>query len=62
MSSNIKMAAVDPDTATDHRQLFLLVFPPIMLPIFLAVVDSTIVTTALPAMAASFGECNVFPG
>ena len=56
MSSNIKMAAVDPDTATDHRQLFLLVFPPIMLPIFLAVVDSTIVTTALPAMAASFGE------
>jgi MFS family permease len=56
MSSNIKMAAVDPDTATDQRQLFLLVFPPIMLPIFLAVVDSTIVTTALPAMAASFGE------
>jgi EmrB/QacA subfamily drug resistance transporter len=56
MSSNTKMAAVDPDTATDHRQLFLLVFPPIMLPIFLAVVDSTIVTTALPAMAASFGE------
>jgi MFS family permease len=56
MSSNIKMAAVDPDTAVDQRQLFLLVLPPIMLPIFLAVVDSTIVTTALPAMAASFGE------
>lgn len=56
MSSNIETAAVDPDTATEQRQLFLLVFPPIMLPIFLAVVDSTIVTTALPAMAASFGE------
>ena len=56
MSSNIEMAAVDPDAAMDQRQLFLLVFPPIMLPIFLAVVDSTIVTTALPAMAASFGE------
>jgi EmrB/QacA subfamily drug resistance transporter len=43
-------------TVTDPRQLFLVVFPPIMLPIFLAVVDSTIVTTALPAMAAAFGE------
>jgi EmrB/QacA subfamily drug resistance transporter len=56
MSSNIETAAVDPDTVTDQRQLFLLVFPPIMLPIFLAVIDSTIVTTALPAMAASFGQ------
>jgi EmrB/QacA subfamily drug resistance transporter len=55
MSSNIEMAAAAPDTVTDRRQLFLLVFPPIMLPIFLAVVDGTIVTTALPAMAASFG-------
>ena len=56
MSSNIETAAAVPDTATDRRRLFLLVFPPIMLPIFLAVIDSTIVTTALPAMAASFGE------
>ncbi|HET6307116.1 MAG TPA: MFS transporter [Rhodopila sp.] len=55
MSSNIEMAAAAPDAVTDQRQLFLLVFPPIMLPIFLAVVDGTIVTTALPAMAASFG-------
>ena len=56
MSSNIETAAADSDAVTDQRQLFLLVFPPIMLPIFLAVIDSTIVTTALPAMAASFGE------
>lgn len=56
MSTNSKMAAADPDPAMDQRQLFRLVLPPIMLPIFLAVVDSTIVTTALPAMAASFGE------
>jgi EmrB/QacA subfamily drug resistance transporter len=54
MSSNIGFEGVDPEAATDQRQLFWLVFPPIMLPIFLAVVDSTIVTTALPAMAASF--------
>jgi EmrB/QacA subfamily drug resistance transporter len=56
MSSNLQAAAAAPDAMTGQRQLFLLVFPPIMLPIFLAVVDSTIVTTALPAMAASFGE------
>jgi EmrB/QacA subfamily drug resistance transporter len=55
MSSHRDVATAQADTVTDQRQLFLLVFPPIMLPIFLAVVDSTIVTTALPAMAASFG-------
>ncbi|MDR5760574.1 MFS transporter [Caballeronia sp. LZ035] len=32
------------------------VFPPILLPMFLAVVDVTIVAAALPAMAASFGD------
>lgn len=32
------------------------VFPPILLPIFLAVVDGTIVASALPAMAGAFGE------
>ena len=36
-------------------QLFLTVFPSIMLPMFLAVVDQTIVATALPAIAASLG-------
>ncbi len=32
------------------------IFPPILLPIFLAVVDGTIVAAALPAMAGAFGE------
>ena len=35
---------------------FLTVFPSIMLPMFLAVVDQTIVATALPAIAASTGN------
>ncbi len=36
-------------------RLFLTVFPSIMLPMFLAVADQTIVATALPAIAASLG-------
>jgi MFS family permease len=36
-------------------RLFFSVFPSIMLPMFLAVVDQTIVATALPAIAASLG-------
>jgi EmrB/QacA subfamily drug resistance transporter len=40
----------------DRRALFLRVFPSIMLPMFLAAVDSTIVSTALPAIAGSLGE------
>src|SRR5690349_7577347 len=35
---------------------FLRVFPPIMLPMFLAVADQTIVATALPAIASSLGD------
>src|SRR5271169_5604325 len=35
---------------------FLLVFPPIMLPMFLAVADQTIVATALPAIASGLGD------
>jgi len=35
---------------------FLTVFPSIMLPMFLAVADQTIVATALPAIASSLGE------
>ena len=35
---------------------FLTVFPSLMLPMFLAVVDQTIVATALPAIAAATGE------
>jgi EmrB/QacA subfamily drug resistance transporter len=37
-------------------QLFRRVFPSIMLPMFLAVVDQTIVATALPSIAASLGS------
>jgi EmrB/QacA subfamily drug resistance transporter len=39
-----------------HKSLFWAVFPSIMLPMFLAVADQTIVATALPAMASTFGE------
>jgi EmrB/QacA subfamily drug resistance transporter len=38
------------------RALLLTVFPSIMLPVFLAVIDQTIVATALPAIARSLGE------
>ena len=36
--------------------LFGLVVPPIILPVFLAAADSTVVATALPAIAAAFGN------
>ena len=38
------------------RKLFLTVFPSIMLPMFLAAIDGTIVATALPDIAGSLGE------
>src|SRR5712675_2951357 len=38
------------------RPAFLAVFPSIMLPMFLAVLDQTIVATALPSIAAATGE------
>src|SRR5580700_951227 len=47
--------AVDPASPT-ARQLFFRLFPSIMLPMFLAAVDQTIVATALPAIVASTGE------
>ena len=43
------------DTA---RGSFLAVFPSIILPMFLAVVDQTIVATALPAIAGSLGDVD----
>lgn len=42
--------------AGEKRPAFLTVFPSIMLPMFLAVVDQTIVATALPAIAAATGQ------
>src|ERR1700745_576137 len=41
-----------------RRPTFLAVFPSIMLPMFLAVLDQTIVATALPSIAASTAECE----
>src|ERR1700726_179813 len=38
------------------RSLFVKVFPSIMLPMFLAVAEQTIVATALPAIASGLGE------
>jgi EmrB/QacA subfamily drug resistance transporter len=43
-------------SAAVARSQFLTVFPPIMLPMFLAVADQTIVATALPAIASSLGD------
>ena len=47
-------AATPPVSSAGAR--FLTVFPPIMLPMFLAVADQTIVATALPAIASDLGE------
>ena len=47
-----------PPEALEGRKLsvFFAIFPSIMLPMFLAVMDQTIVATALPAIAAEMGE------
>nr|WP_294514572.1 MFS transporter [uncultured Rhodopila sp.] len=42
--------------AVAPQHLFRLVVPPIILPVFLSAADGTVVATALPAIAASFGE------
>src|SRR5438034_3008240 len=47
--------AATPATSSTGSQ-FLTVFPPIMVPMFLAVADQTIVATALPAIASSLGD------
>ena len=50
-----------PDAPFDpgrSRQLFFAVFPSIMLPMFMAAIDQTIVSTALPAIAGEMGELN----
>src|SRR6185437_8518040 len=45
-----------PSEASAGKSLFLAVFPSIMLPMFMAAVDQTIVATALPAIAGSLGD------
>ena len=44
--------------APPTRSLFRTVVPPIVLPVFLAAADGTVVATALPAIAASLGEVD----
>jgi EmrB/QacA subfamily drug resistance transporter len=46
----------DPYRSPPSGSLFFTVFPSVMLPMFLAVVDQTIVSTALPAIAADLGS------
>ncbi len=48
--------AADGAHAPSPRSLFWTVFPSVMLPMFLAVADQTIVATALPAIASDLGE------
>ena len=55
MASDTTTSAAAPDHAASPN-LFLTVFPSIMLPMFLAAVDQTIVATALPAIAGAVGE------
>ncbi len=55
------MTVLPPPAVGDQaaeRAMFLRVFPSIMLPMFMAAIDQTIVATALPAMAASLGEVS----
>jgi EmrB/QacA subfamily drug resistance transporter len=54
MTSDRTLAA--PSTSEPATPSLRRIFPPILLPIFLAVVDGTIVAAALPAMAGAFGE------
>lgn len=50
-----------PDPSTESapvspRKLFFSIFPSIMIPMFLAIVDQTIVATALPSIASELGD------
>ena len=56
MSSDLDQSKGSANYARAKYPPFLTVFPSIMLPMFLAVVDQTIVATALPAIAAATGE------
>src|SRR5688572_14135683 len=51
------MRAPDPSPSAEPagRAVFFQVFPSVMLPMFLAMLDHTIVATALPAIAGSLG-------
>ncbi len=49
-------AVRDDRAPLSSRQLFFATFPSIILPMFLAAIDQTIVATALPAIAGSLGD------
>lgn len=56
MSSSTMPATAAGAAEPSTRALFLSVFPSIVLPMFLAAVDQTIVATALPAIAGGLGD------
>ena len=56
MSSSTAAASAGPQAEPSARALFFRLFPSVMLPMFLAALDQTIVATALPAIAGSLGE------
>ena len=60
-ADSVNSASADPGVVSGPRavqgpNLFLTVFPSVMLPMFLAAVDQTIVATALPAIAGGLGD------
>ena len=56
MNDTAQKKIVPEDEIAAGRRQFFTLFPSIMLPMFLAVVDQTIVATALPAIAERFGR------
>ncbi len=56
MSAPSETDAAAAPRASSTTKLFFTIFPSIMLPMFLAVADQTIVATALPAIAGSLGN------
>lgn len=55
------MSADIEDPYDDHRSskgLFFRVFPSLMIPMFMAISDQTLISTALPSIASSLGDVN----
>lgn len=50
------MSEIEAPAVAPSPNLFRLIVPPLILPVFLASADGTVVATALPAIAASFGN------
>jgi EmrB/QacA subfamily drug resistance transporter len=55
-ASDVATAQAASAPVPNTRNLFFAVFPSIMLPMFLAAIDQTIVSTALPAIAGQLGD------